>query len=70
MTEEIKRLKTELEIANERIIELELQVKKLSSNLPVMRPLPTIQEVWDRFPEGNQVHYRVGANWVRSVMSA
>ena len=33
-------MKTELEIANERILELENQVKKLSLNLPVSGMLP------------------------------
>lgn len=33
-------MKTELQIANERILELENQVKKLSTNLPVCRSLP------------------------------
>ena len=33
-------MKTEIEIANERILELESQVKKLSLNLPVIGSLP------------------------------
>lgn len=59
-----------IEDAIEEALKNEKLVKLFSSNLPVMRPLPTITQIWDRFPKGSDVDKRVGANWVVSVMSA
>lgn len=66
-------MKTELELANERILELEEQVKKLSSNTVLAVPLPTDAEI-EKYAKiwGDQwmysrvafEGYREGAKWM------
>ena len=71
-------MKTELEIANERILELENQVKKLSLNLPVMRSLPSDGEIekaaFERKPNSRKLDDNIarnnwifGAQWMRAL---
>lgn len=62
-------MKTELEIANERILELENQVKNISLNLPVIKSLPSVEEIEKKwFYPTDKIKdeaARVGARWMR-----